>query len=159
MTALAPVEKTQMARRITRRGTTPSPECWAAVTTDGLWDLQREDSPGTPWLIYHRPSVADKSYVVPVMMCGSLLKCREAITAGWADAALTRCKAEHPKAGWRFLHATQITATSSAASPVPETCEVTAVRNGLVYYRNSTGFRSYTTAGRFPAAVREWIEG
>jgi hypothetical protein len=60
--------------------------------------------------------------------------------------------------GRRFLHARQITRTSSAKNPVPEPCEVTAVRQGRVYYRNSTGFRSVTSLEKFAGEVGGWIE-
>jgi hypothetical protein len=59
--------------------------------------------------------------------------------------------------GMRFKHARQIARTSTAANPVPEICEVTAVRNGVVYFRNSTGFRSYAPIAKFPDYVKEWI--
>lgn len=59
------------------------------------------------------------------------------------------------KPGTRFLHARQITRTSSAANPVPEECVVTAVRSGWVYFRNSTGFKSKVPVATFPAAVKE----
>lgn len=74
-----------------------------------------------------------------------------------ADCAEQDCAASWPlpKRGMRFLHARQITRTSSAANPVPEECEVTAVRQGSVYFRNSTGFRSYVSAESFPSIVKE----
>ncbi len=81
--ALAPIEKTVFARRLTRGGATKHRECWAAVTTDGLWDLEREDSPGTPWIVAHRPTG------IAVSLRGNLRACRAYIAAGHADQDLT----------------------------------------------------------------------
>lgn len=95
--ALAPITKTAFARRITRggRGLTEHRECWAAETTDGVWKFDREDSPGTPWLVYHRQSAADGSLPVPVTLCGTLRACRVAVAEGWAADELAKRKAEH----------------------------------------------------------------
>jgi hypothetical protein len=62
------------------------------------------------------------------------------------------------KAGQRFLHAHQITRSSSAKNPVPEPCEITRLAGGQVYYRNSSGFRSVTSLEGFSDTVKEWIE-
>lgn len=62
-----------------------------------------------------------------------------------------------PKRGDRFLHSRQITRTSSAANPIPEECVVTAVRKGLVYFRNSTGFLSVVPLDRFHLNVKEML--
>lgn len=91
--ALAPVVKTRMAHRLTRGGVTRSAECWGARTTDGIWDFEREDSPGTPWLVYHQPSVADGSLPTPVSLRGSLRDCRWYVAAGHAAADLDRLHA------------------------------------------------------------------
>lgn len=93
--ALAPIVKTAFARRITRSGLTRSRECWAAETTDGAWKFDREDSPGTPWLVYSTAAVADGSYPLPVMFCGTLRACRVAVAEGWAADELAKRKAEH----------------------------------------------------------------
>ena len=49
-----------------------------------------------------------------------------------------------PRAGLRFAHARQVRQVPGV--PVrdwpSEPCQVTAVRRGAVYFRNSTGFRS-----------------
>jgi hypothetical protein len=63
-------------------------EVWGAITADGLWMFDREDSPGTPWWIRHLPT--DRT----VMLCGSLRGCREAVGRGWADRALAQKQAE-----------------------------------------------------------------
>jgi hypothetical protein len=91
--ALAPIVKTQMARRITRSGLTRSPECWGAQTADGIWDLTREDDVDTNWLTYHRPSVADGTCERPVGLHANLRACRAYIASGQAQAALDRMKA------------------------------------------------------------------
>lgn len=80
---LVPIRKTQFAQRITRSGPTPSRECWAAETLDGLWSFEREDSPGTPWLLCHRPTD------LTVMQYGTLRSARLAVGYGDADQLLT----------------------------------------------------------------------
>ncbi len=92
--ALPPIEKTDMARRFTRGGSTRHRECWAAKTLDGIWEFEREESSGTPWLIYHRPSLDDGSWRQPVMMCGRLDGCRRAVANGGAARMLEQRKAE-----------------------------------------------------------------
>lgn len=72
-------------------------ENWGAQTKDGIWDFEREEDVRTDWLIYHRPSVADKSWTMPVMICGTLRACRIAVTEGWADSQLAQRKAEAGK--------------------------------------------------------------
>lgn len=91
---LAPIRKTQMARRIIRRGTalTERQECWGAETTDGVWTFGREESPGTPWLIIHKAS--DQM----VHLTGTLRACREYVTAGHAQRDLERLQA-HERGG------------------------------------------------------------
>jgi hypothetical protein len=91
---LAPVVKTAFYRRITRSGLTASRECWAAETTDGAWKFDREDSPGTPWLVYSTAAVADGSYPLPVTICGTLRACRAFAAAPYALEELARRKAE-----------------------------------------------------------------
>lgn len=64
---------------------------------------------------------------------------------------------DRPYVGMRFIHARQIVETPG----VPcrewphETCIVTAVRRGVVYYRNSTGFLTSTPVDRFADSVGE----
>jgi hypothetical protein len=84
--ALAPVRKTRMLRRITRAGMT-GPECWGAETLDGIWAFEREESPGTPWLICHRESG------IVAGQCSALRGCRAFVAAGHAEAALERLQA------------------------------------------------------------------
>ena len=64
-----------------------------AQTGDGLWAFEREDSPGTPWLVYHLPSCRDGSYAMPVHLTGTLRACREYVAAGHAQASLERLQA------------------------------------------------------------------
>jgi hypothetical protein len=64
-------------------------ETWGAFTADGVWEFEREESPGTPWWIHHLPSKTPY-----VTMCGSLRACREAVGRGWADRALAGKAAE-----------------------------------------------------------------
>jgi hypothetical protein len=84
---LAPIVKTVMAKRITRDGLTKSRECWGAQTTDGVWDFEREDSPGTPWVVIHRETKE------MVHLCGTLRGCRWFVAAGHAQAELERRQA------------------------------------------------------------------
>lgn len=97
--ALAPIVKTDFAHRITHRGggVTKHRECWGAKTTDGVWEFEREESSGTPWLIWHRPSLNDKSLPHPVIQCGTLLACRRYVADGTAARMLETRKAEWAK--------------------------------------------------------------
>jgi hypothetical protein len=54
--------------------------------------------------------------------------------------------------GMKFLHSRQIVEIKGKPCREwpAETCEVTAVRQGVIYYRNSTGYREYVTVERFP---------
>lgn len=65
------------------------------------------------------------------------------------------------KPGAKFLHKHQITRDSSPASPggaVPETCTITAAGEGLVYFKNTSGFKSYTTVTKFLAdELLRWL--
>lgn len=66
------------------RGLTLRKECWGAETTEGVWEFEREDSPRTPWLVYHRPTNA------LVDVGGTLRWCRWYVAAGHAQANLER---------------------------------------------------------------------
>jgi hypothetical protein len=63
-------------------------QCWGARTTDGVWDFEREDLPGTPWAVTHRPTetVVDR-YV------GTLDDCRAYVASGQAQADLDLIRA------------------------------------------------------------------
>lgn len=63
---LTPITKTTFAPAF-RSGRV---ECWGAVSNDGQWTYVREDSPGTPWLVYHT------SHDLPVSFCGTLRSAR-----------------------------------------------------------------------------------
>jgi hypothetical protein len=54
-------------------------ECWGARTADGVWYFEREESPGTPWLIWHWSSGR------LVMMARSLTACRTLVADGTAE--------------------------------------------------------------------------
>jgi hypothetical protein len=97
-TPLAPIIKTVMAKRIIHggRGVTQRSECWGARTTDGVWDFEREESPGTPWVVIHRETRET------VHLCGTLRGCRWFVAAGHAQAALERQQAHE-----RGQHAAQ----------------------------------------------------
>lgn len=106
---LAEIRKTRMAHRMVHggRGLTKRSECWGAETADGIWDFEREDSPGTPWLAYHKPSVADGSYSLPVMMLGTLRACRILAVDGTLDQQLAQRKADPDTARLAALLAAQ----------------------------------------------------
>ncbi len=92
---LAPVRSTRSFRRLIRGGAGRTrEECWGAETLDGVWDFEREESAGTPWLVYHRPSVASGAYTLPVTICGTLRACRALVASGGADEELARRLAE-----------------------------------------------------------------
>ena len=88
--ALPPIRKTVMLPSF-RSGRV---ECWEATTVDGEWTFVREESSGTPWLLFHEPSVRDGSYNLPVQMCGTLRACRQSVAQGWARQHLAAHKAE-----------------------------------------------------------------
>jgi hypothetical protein len=85
-TPLAPIVKTQFAQRITHGGTglTRHRECWGAETADGVWDFEREDSPGTPWLTYHKDTRK------LVNLSGTLRQARIFVASGGAQRELDR---------------------------------------------------------------------
>ncbi len=90
MTALPSITKTDMAPAF-RTGRV---ECGGFVAEDGEWSGEREDFPGTRWLLRHRPSVADGSCPLPVTTCGTLKACLRDVASGFAAAELERRKAE-----------------------------------------------------------------
>jgi len=111
MALLAEIRETVTRPRITRSGLT-RPECWGAETADGAWGFEREESSGTPWLVYHRPSVADGSYTMPVLHCGTLRECRALVAGGTAGQELTRRKSDPD--------AIRLAALLAALTPNPE---------------------------------------
>jgi hypothetical protein len=62
-----------------------------------------------------------------------------------------------PEPGMRFLRRHDVSMNPAAGEPRPETCQVTAVRNGVIYYRDSRGSRFLTAAEAFPACLLEWL--
>lgn len=54
MTAMTAVETTRKALHFQTRRV----EIWSARSTDGLWTYEREESPGTPWVVTHVPTGA-----------------------------------------------------------------------------------------------------
>ena len=103
---LAGIRETSTRPRITRSGLT-RPECWGAETIDGIWEFEREESSGTPWLMYHKPSVADGSYPLPARYCGTLRECRALVASGGAAQELAYRKADPDTARLVALLATQ----------------------------------------------------
>jgi hypothetical protein len=83
--------------RVTRRFPTfhsGRVETWGAETLDGEWYFERFEEPGTPWGVYHRASVRDFSYRLPIVTLTTLRKCRIYVGRGWAVEDLNRLKAE-----------------------------------------------------------------
>ena len=103
---LAEIRETSTRKRITRSGLT-RPECWGAETTDGIWEFDREESSGTPWLMYHKPSVTDGSYTLPVRYCGTLRECQALVASCGADQELAWRKADPDTARLAALLAAQ----------------------------------------------------
>jgi hypothetical protein len=71
-TALTPI--TNVIRYPNLRGRM---EIWSAVSTDGVWEYERDEVPGTPWAVRHVPT--DRWYYEP-----SLPKARAATASGAA---------------------------------------------------------------------------
>lgn len=78
-----------------RTGRTLQPECWEARTLDGVWEFERLEVRGTPWAVWHLPSVAAGSLVVPLGLRTSLEACQELVGTGMADRLLAARLAEH----------------------------------------------------------------
>lgn len=72
---------------------TGRPEVWATETLDGVWSIEREEDEGTNWYLHHKPSMADKSWTLPVLVCGTRRACRVMVGSGEADKELARLKA------------------------------------------------------------------
>lgn len=86
-TALAPICGKRMLPRFTRPGQKPRLECWGAATTDGVWDFERTEEPGTPWSVGHTPTRT------VVALQGTLRACRAYVAAGHAQRDLDRLQA------------------------------------------------------------------
>jgi hypothetical protein len=101
---LVPIVKTRMAPRLTHGGAgrTAHRECWAAKTTDGVWGFEREDSAGTPWLVYHLPSVKDGSLTMPLHLTSTLKRCQLFVGTGDAAATLAMMKCPHDRDSTTF---------------------------------------------------------
>ncbi len=93
---MCPVTKTDFAVNLR----TGRRECWGAISADQVWHFVREDDTRTDWLLYHWPSVQDRSYELPVELAGTLGALRECVERGWAIKALARLKAM--AAGWEW---------------------------------------------------------
>jgi hypothetical protein len=57
-------------------------QCWAARTIDGIRDLERDESPGSPWAVTH------KATQVQVNLLGTLRDCRAYVASGGAEEDL-----------------------------------------------------------------------
>jgi hypothetical protein len=70
-------------------------ECIAARTEDGTWEFEHEEVAGTPWAVFHRPSLDDGSWLLAVTSCSSLRRCQRAAASGALDRELADRKAAH----------------------------------------------------------------
>lgn len=89
-TTLAPITVTSRSpRALGGDGArlTEDAEVWAAVTTDGAWELVREEIAGTPWVALR---TADKRRGGTY---GTLRAARAAIASGAAGREANRCQA------------------------------------------------------------------
>lgn len=63
-------------------------EIWEAETTDGLWQMERLEEPGTPWSLIHAETGLE------VMRLGTLRDCRINVANGdagkWLKMGLTQ---------------------------------------------------------------------
>lgn len=86
---LAPIIVTEKAPRQLAgdSGATTKDEVWSARTTDGVWDILREEVPGTPWAIVR---IADQRRAGTH---GTLRAARIAIAKGHAAFEASRCLA------------------------------------------------------------------
>ena len=78
---LAAIAKTEHAVTLSRAATPRAREVWAAHTVDGVWEIRRQDEPGTPWLVRRIADGAEGG------THGTLRAARAAIAAGHADIA------------------------------------------------------------------------
>ena len=83
---LAPVCNKRYGTARLRGGRTRR-ELWGAETTDHVWKFDREDMPGTPWVLRHDPTGTDLDHL------GSFDDCRWFVAAGHAEASLRRVQA------------------------------------------------------------------
>lgn len=72
---------------------TQAPKCRTRTLTIGDWGIERDDSEGRPWVAFHLPSVADRSFTQPVLWKGTRRDCITAVQDGSANAALERLRA------------------------------------------------------------------
>jgi len=63
------------------------------VTRDGIWAMDHQDLPGTPWAVIHRPTG-----IVVDPCAGTLADCRAYVASGEAQADLDRIQA-HERGG------------------------------------------------------------
>lgn len=94
--ALAPIRVTRSVLVLARDGSTKR-HTWAARTTDGVWGFDRTEEAGTPWEVFHLPSVADGSLTLPVTSTANLRSCRLYVGTGQAARELAVLKCGHPE--------------------------------------------------------------
>jgi hypothetical protein len=101
---------TRTARRFIRGGTalTARPEVWETRSADGEWSVERQDETGTPWSVWHLPSVADGTLTRPLAEGISSRHAAEKwITSGGAAEWLPVLRCPHPAGQVTTRHGTQ----------------------------------------------------
>jgi hypothetical protein len=84
-----------------------SPQVWGAESLgedgrpDGRWLYEREDSPGTPWLVFYGPWRDSDPHGALYLVFGSLAAARRATFDGSALAGLEALRSERVTAGAR----------------------------------------------------------
>jgi len=98
---LAPIVVTARAPRILAGElgvTTKTGEIWAARTVDGRWSFEREDVPGTPWVVVFALNGRSGGTFT------TLPAARAAVASGEAERTACQCKAckgEGRRVEWR----------------------------------------------------------
>lgn len=87
---LAPIVVTSRAPRMLAGelgATTKAGEIWAARTVDGCWSFEREDVPGTPWVVLFTLNGRSGGTF------GTLPAARAAVASGQAERTACQCQA------------------------------------------------------------------
>lgn len=86
---LAPIVVTARAPRVLAGelgATTEAGEVWAARTVDGRWSFEREDVPGTPWVVLFTVNGRSGGSF------GTLPAARAAVASGEAERTACQCR-------------------------------------------------------------------
>lgn len=87
LAALAPCQTVKSASLSpSNPGRARAKETWSSATADGLWKIDRVESPGTPWCLIDQRSGEDAGFY------GTQRKARQAIANGGAEMMLERAR-------------------------------------------------------------------